>query len=199
MALRDKEGIMAERQRCKWGAKGLMLDYHDKEWGVPKRDDTTLFEFLVLEGAQAGLSWSTILNKRERYREVFDGFVVEKVAAYGEEKVAELLADAGIIRNRLKVNSAIRNARAVLRIAEEEGSFAEWIWGFVGGEPIQNGRKSMAEVPASTPESDAMAKELKRRGCNFVGTTICYAYMQAVGMVNDHEVGCFRYLELGGA
>jgi len=172
-----------------------MRDYHDKEWGTPLHDDQKLFEFLVLEGAQAGLSWSTILNKRPRYVEVFDQFEPEKVARYGERKVAALLEDAGIVRNRLKIRSAIRNAKAYLEVQKEFGSFDAYLWQFVGGTPKVNRWRSLSEIPASTPESDALSKDLKKRGFNFVGTTICYAFMQAVGMVNDHEVGCYRYEE----
>ena len=187
------------RQRCEWaGDKLLMQDYHDLEWGVPLHDDRVLFEFLILEGAQAGLSWSTVLNKRTRYREVFDSFEPAVVALYGERKVEELLADAGIIRNRLKVRSAISNAKAYLDIVEENGNFDSYIWGFVGGAPKINHWRQLSEIPAKTTESDAMSRDLKRRGFNFVGSTICYAFMQAVGMVNDHTVDCFRYSELGG-
>ncbi len=187
-------------QRCEWaGDKLLMQDYHDLEWGVPLHNDRALFEFLILEGAQAGLSWSTVLNKRARYKEVFDGFEPAVVALYGERKVKELLADAGIIRNRLKVRSAISNAKAYLNIVEEHGNFDSYIWGFVGGAPKINHWRQLSEIPAKTTESDAMSRDLKRRGFNFVGSTICYAFMQAVGMVNDHTVDCFRYSELGGA
>lgn len=183
--------------RCEWpGADPLMVEYHDQEWGVPVHDDRKHFEFLVLDGAQAGLSWSTVLKKRARYREVFDGFRPEIVATYGEEKVAELLADPGIIRNKLKINSAIRNARALLEVQEEFGSFDAYIWQFVGGDTRVNSWKRIDQIPASTPESDAMSKDLKSRGFNFVGSTISYAYMQAAGMVNDHVVSCFRYSEL---
>ncbi len=170
-----------------------MVAYHDEEWGVPLHDDQRLFEFLVLEGAQAGLSWSTILAKRARYVEVFDEFDPIKVARYREAKVTRLLSDPGIVRNRLKVNSAIRNAKAVLSVRKEFGSFDEYIWSFVDGTPRKNAWKSLAAVPASTAESDAMSKDLKKRGFNFVGTTICYAFMQATGMVNDHVTDCFRY------
>ncbi len=184
-------------QRCSWaGEDPLYVAYHDHEWGVPVHDDRTLFEFLILEGAQAGLSWITILKKRENYRRVFDGFDPRRVARYGEAKIEELLADPGIVRNKLKVRSAVTNARAFLEIEQELGSFDRFIWQFVGGRPKENAWKAMSEVPASTPESDAMSKELKRRGFKFVGSTICYAYMQAVGMVNDHAVDCFRYREL---
>ncbi len=179
--------------RCDWAASGLMIPYHDEEWGVPLHDDRMLFEFLILEGAQAGLSWNTILNKRENYRSAFDDFDPATVAGYGDAKVQSLLADAGIVRNRLKIASAIRNAKAFLKVVEEAGSFDSYIWGFVGGSPINNNRKSMSEVPATTAESDAMSKDLKARGFKFVGSTICYAYMQATGMVNDHTVDCFRH------
>ena len=189
--------------RCAWagteGGKGsLMIEYHDREWGVPVHDDRMWFEFLILEGAQAGLSWSTVLNKRARYREVFDSFDPAKVAAYDEDKVESLLADAGIIRNRLKVRSAISNAQAFLDVQSRHGSFDAFIWKFTGGEPNMNRWASLSEIPATTRESDAMSRELKRLGFRFVGSTICYALMQATGMVNDHTVDCFRYLELGG-
>ncbi len=186
-------------QRCEWaGDQPLMQQYHDAEWGVPLHDDRGLFEFLILEGAQAGLSWSTVLNKRARYREVFDGFDPAVVAGYDEGKVQKLLSDPGIIRNRLKVRSAISNARAFLNVVEEFGNFDTFIWGFVGGEPRVNRWTTLSEIPAKTTESDAMSRELKRRDFNFVGSTICYAFMQATGMVNDHTVGCFRYSQLGG-
>jgi DNA-3-methyladenine glycosylase I len=182
-------------KRCEWAEGGgpLYLDYHDREWGVPVHDDRTLFEFLILEGAQAGLSWITILKKREEYRRAFDGFDPEKVARYGESKVAELLANPGIIRNRLKIAAAIGNARAFLAVQEQSGSFDAYLWQFTGGQPRQNTWKSMAEIPARTAESDALSKDLARRGFKFVGSTICYAFMQAVGLVNDHVVDCFRY------
>ena len=167
--------------------------YHDGEWGVPSRDDRHLFELLVLEGAQAGLSWSTILHKREGYRQAFEGFDVERVARFGERDVERLLADPGIVRNRLKVQSAVANARAVLDVQEEHGSLTDYLWDFVGGEPIVGGFASLAEVPAETAESRAMSKDLKRRGFRFVGPTICYAFMQATGMVDDHVTSCFRY------
>src|SRR5687768_10753119 len=179
--------------RCSWVRNDLAIRYRDEEWGVPVHDDRLLFEFLILEGAQAGLSWDTILKKRERYREVFDGFDAAKVARYDERKVAELLADPGIVRNRLKVNAAVINARCFLDVVEEVGSFDAYLWGFVGGRPIVNRRKSMSDVPAKTTESDAMSKALLKRGFKFVGSTICYAMMQAVGMVNDHLVTCDRY------
>ena len=180
--------------RCTWaGDDPLYVAYHDEEWGVPVHDDQTLFEFLLLEGAQAGLSWITILKKRENYRRAFDGFDPERVARYRPAKLEKLLDNPGIVRNRLKVHSAVTNARAFLEVREEFGSFDRFLWDFVDGEPKVNAWKSLAEVPASTPESDALSKELKRRGFKFVGSTICYALMQAVGMVNDHTVGCFRY------
>ncbi len=179
--------------RCDWAASELMIPYHDEEWGVPLHDDRTLFEFLILEGAQAGLSWNTILNKRESYRAAFDGFDPVTVAGYGDAKVQSLLADAGIVRNRLKIASAIGNAKAFLQVVEEAGSFDSYIWAFVGGSPMNNQRKSMSQVPATTAESDAMSKDLKARGFKFIGSTICYAYMQATGMVNDHTVDCFRH------
>ncbi len=187
------------RTRCQWaGTDPLYVAYHDLEWGVPVHDDRLMFEFLVLEGAQAGLSWSTILRKRAAYRVAFDQFDPAIVAAYDDAKVAELLANPGIVRNRAKIASAIGNARAVLRIQEEFGSLSAYLWQFVGGRPIQNTWHSIAEIPAETAESRAMSKDLKRRGFNFVGPTICYAHMQATGMVNDHTVDCFRYRELGG-
>jgi DNA-3-methyladenine glycosylase I len=185
--------------RCAWARNELSIPYHDQEWGVPVHDDRLLFEFLVLEGAQAGLSWDTILRKRARYREVFDGFEPAVVARYGKRKVNALLKDAGIVRNRLKIAAAIANAQAFLRVAEEFGSFDRYIWQFTGGRPRVNARRSVKDLPASTAESDAMSKDLRARGFRFVGSTICYAFMQAVGMVNDHAVDCFRYAELGGA
>ncbi len=183
----------AERVRCGWANNELSIPYHDEEWGVPVHDDRTLFEFLILEGAQAGLSWNTILNKRENYRRAFDGFDPKKVARYDQRKITKLLADPGIVRNKLKVGAAVANAKAFLKVQEEFGSFDHYIWQFVGGKPQVNQRKSLREVPARTPESDAMSKDLLRRGFKFVGSTICYAFMQAVGMVNDHMVDCFRY------
>jgi DNA-3-methyladenine glycosylase I len=182
--------------RCHWANSALNIPYHDSEWGVPLHDDAKLFEFIVLEGAQAGLSWETILQKRARYREVFDGFDAEKIVRYDKKKVRELLADAGIIRNRLKIDSTISNARSFLKIQEEFGTFDAYIWRFVAGRPKQNAWKSHKKVPARTAESDAMSKDLKMRGFRFVGSTICYAFMQATGMVNDHVVSCFRYSEL---
>jgi len=182
--------------RCGWATSELMLRYHDEEWGAPLHDDRALFEFLVLEGAQAGLSWSTILNKRARYREAFDGFDIAAVAAYDDTQVEQLLGDAGIVRNRQKIAAAIQNARATRAIQQEFGSLDAYLWRFVGGRPRVNAWTTLTEVPASTPESDAMSKELKRRGFAFVGTTICYAFMQATGLVNDHLVDCFRYAQL---
>jgi DNA-3-methyladenine glycosylase I len=182
--------------RCPWAKTEMYVQYHDAEWGVPVHDDRLLFEFLVLEGAQAGLSWETILNKRANYRAAFDQFDPAVVAGYGRKKCLSLLADAGIVRNRLKIEAAIQNAKMFLAVQDEFGAFDEYIWGFVGGEPKQNAWKSIQGVPARTPESDAMSKDLKRRGFKFVGSTICYAFMQAVGMVNDHLVGCFRHGEL---
>jgi len=169
------------------------MAYHDNEWGVPVHDDRMLFELLILEGAQAGLSWLTILNKRENYRRAFDNFDARKIARYSDQHVDRLLADAGIVRNRLKILATIQNAKAFLEVQSECGSFDRYIWGFVGGKPKQNRRRGMKLVPARTPESDAMSKDLKLRGFNFVGSTICYAYMQATGMVNDHLVRCFRH------
>jgi DNA-3-methyladenine glycosylase I len=191
--------MTSDVQRCGWsGTDPLMIRYHDEEWGVPLRDDVRLFEFLVLDGAQAGLSWSTILKKRAAYQAAFDGFVPEKVAKYGEEKIQELLQNAGIVRNRLKVNSAVANARAFPVVQKEFGSFSEYIWGFVGGKTIQNRWTRMDQIPAKSPEAEAMSKDLVRRGFRFVGPTICYAFMQAAGLVNDHLVGCFRYGKLMG-
>ena len=188
---------MTEPTRCTWDPySDLMLRYHDEEWGVPSHDDRHLFEMLILEGAQAGLSWTTILNKRENYRRAFDGFDFEKIARYGEDDVARLLGNAGIVRNRAKIEAAIGNARAVLALREELGSFDAYIWRFVGGAPKRNEFRSLRDLPTSTAESEAMSKELKKRGFRFVGSTICYAFMQAVGMVNDHEVACFRYSEV---
>ncbi len=185
--------------RCDWaGDDPDYVRYHDEEWGVPVHDDRRLFEFLVLEGAQAGLSWRTILAKRERYREALYGFDPVRVARFGDRDVRRLLGDRGLVRNRLKIGSLAGNARAFLEIAAEHGSFDRWAWGFVGGRPIVNRRRSLAEVPATTPESDALSKKLRRRGFRFVGSTIVYAFMQAVGMVNDHLVTCFRYREVGG-
>jgi DNA-3-methyladenine glycosylase I len=179
--------------RCRWASNPLSIQYHDREWGVPQHDDRRLFEFLILEGAQAGLSWDTILKKRENYRKAFDGFDPATVARYDRRKAQALLRDEGIVRNRLKVASAIANARAFLEVQKEFASFDRYIWQFVGGKPRINARRLGGKIPASTAESDAMSKDLKKRGFNFVGSTICYAFMQATGMVNDHAVECFRY------
>jgi DNA-3-methyladenine glycosylase I len=186
------------RIRCHWAPadKPLYLAYHDEQWGVPVHDDRMLFEMLILEGAQAGLSWETILNKRAAYRRAFDRFDPRKVARYDARKVRALLADAGIVRNRLKIAAAITNARAFLAVQNERGSFDAFIWGFVGGAPMQNAWTQHREIPARTAESDAMSKDLRRRGFTFVGSTICYAFMQACGLVNDHTIGCFRYREM---
>jgi DNA-3-methyladenine glycosylase I len=188
------------RPRCDWGAwhDPLYLAYHDEEWGVPSRDDRHLFELLVLEGAQAGLSWSTILHKREGYRTAFASFDAEAVARFGARDVARLLADPGIVRNRLKIESAVENARRVLEVREELGSLGDYLWGFVGGEPMVGRWGSLRELPAETAESQAMSKDLKRRGFRFVGPTICYAFMQAAGLVNDHVTSCYRFAELSG-
>jgi DNA-3-methyladenine glycosylase I len=186
--------------RCAWGSSNpLMIEYHDKEWGVPVHDDRRLFEFLILEGMQAGLSWNTILNKRENFRRAFAEFDVEKVARFGKRDVNRLLKDAGIIRNRLKIEAAINNARRFLEVQHEFGSFDAYIWSFVNGQPIKNGRRSLKDIPAKTPLSDAISKDLKQRGFKFVGSTIVYAHMQATGMVNDHTVDCFRYQEVAKA
>jgi DNA-3-methyladenine glycosylase I len=188
---------MTARNRCGWcGEDPLYVAYHDNEWGVPVYDDRTLFEFLILEGAQAGLSWSTILKKRDGYREAFDGFDPEKVARYDDRQTAELLANPGIVRNRLKVASTVNNARAFLEVQNERGSFSDYIWSFVDGRPIQNSWRSLAEIPAKTPLAESISKDLKKRGFRFVGPTIVYAHMQATGMVNDHIVDCFRYHEI---
>jgi DNA-3-methyladenine glycosylase I len=186
--------------RCEWASVSdpLYLAYHDEEWGVPSRDDRHLFELLVLEGAQAGLSWSTILHKREGYRLAFAGFEIERVARFGVRDVERLLADPGIVRNRLKVTSAVENAQRVLEVQAERGSLSDYLWEFVGGEPIVGRWKTLAEIPAETAESRAMSKDLKRRGFRFVGPTICYAFMQATGLVDDHVTSCFRYRELSG-
>ena len=183
--------------RCGWpGDDPLMMAYHDQEWGTPLRDDIRLFEYLLLDGAQAGLSWQTILRKREGYRRAFDGFDPEKIALYGDADVERLLGDAGIVRNRQKIASAIGNAQGFLEVRRDEGSFAGFIWSFVGGRPIDNGWNSHDQVPATSPESEKMSRELRRRGFRFVGPTICYAFMQAAGLVNDHLTECFRYDEI---
>ena len=182
--------------RCGWATGELSIRYHDEEWGVPVHDDRTLFEFLILEGAQAGLSWTTILNKRDNYRQAFDGFDPEQVARYDRRKIERLLRDPGIVRNKLKIASAVANAKAFLEVQREFDSFDRYLWRFVDGKPRQPSLKSFQQVPARTADSDAISKDLKRRGFNFVGSTICYAFMQAVGMVNDHMVDCFRYRSL---
>ena len=185
--------------KCQWaGEKPAMVEYHDQEWGVPVHDDRLLFEFLILEGAQAGLSWSTVLNKRARYREVFDNFDAELIARYDAAKKQNLLADAGIIRNRLKIDATISNAQAYLDLCNAGESLDAWLWSFVDGRVVQNRWRSMNEIPVQTAESEKMSKELKKKGFRFVGPTICYAFMQATGMVNDHTVDCFRYAELSG-
>jgi DNA-3-methyladenine glycosylase I len=187
----------SEKKRCHWARSEAMIAYHDCEWGVPLHDDRGLFEFLILEGHQAGLSWETVLRKREAYREAFEKFDPVRVAKYDRDKIRELLKDARLIRNRLKMDAAVSNAQAFLTVQREFGSFDKFIWQFVGGKPRQNRLKEGHKIPAASPESDAMSKELKKRGFRFVGSTICYAYMQATGMVNDHVSGCFRYKELG--
>jgi len=191
--------IVNNMPRCPWATTEPAVTYHDQEWGVPVHDDRKLFEFLILEGAQAGLSWITILKKRENYRKAFAGFRAEKIARYGARDVKRLLRDAGIVRNRLKIAATIQNAKMFLAVREEFGSFDVYLWSFAGGKPIQNRWRTQAEVPASTAESDAMSRDLLRRGFKFVGSTICYALMQATGMVNDHLVMCPRHAELGGA
>lgn len=185
---------MGGKTRCEWaGDNPLYIAYHDEEWGIPCYDDRALFELLILEGAQAGLSWITILKKRDNYRRLFDNFDAAKIARYTPKKIDKLLQDPGIVRNRLKVEATVTNAKAFLELQQEPGGFSRFIWSFVGGKPIHNRWKSMKEVPASTTESDAMSKALKKRGFKFVGSTICYAFMQAAGLVNDHTVNCFRY------
>jgi len=184
-------------QRCGWSVSDqLYLDYHDNEWGVPLHDDKKLFEFLILEGAQAGLSWITILKKRKNYRKAFDNFNPVKIAGYNEHKIKELLSDSGIVRNNLKIRAAIQNAQSYLEVVKEFGSFDQYIWQFTGGKTLINNWKNLSKVPAKTKESDLMSKDLKRRGFKFAGSTICYAFMQATGMVNDHVTGCFRHREL---
>lgn len=183
--------------RCEWsGTDPLYVDYHDEEWGVPVHDDRALFEFLILEGAQAGLSWITILRKRDNYRSAFDDFDPEKVALYEQKKVKNLLQNSGIVRNRLKIEAAINNAQRFLEVREEFGSFNRYLWEFVGGRPIQNRWKRLSQIPSSTPLSDLLSKDLKKRGFKFIGTTICYAFMQAVGLVNDHILDCFRHAQV---
>ena len=182
--------------RCTWARNPLAIRYHDEEWGQPQHDDRILFEFLILEGAQAGLSWDTILQKRENYRSAFNGFDPQRIARYSQGRIDTLLRNPGIIRNRLKIASAVQNARAFLGVQKEFGWFDSYVWQFVGGKPLVNAWRSNQRVPARTPESDSMSRDLKKRGFNFVGSTICYAFMQAVGMVNDHQVECFRYEQL---
>ena len=184
------------KKRCGWPSTELDIAYHDAEWGVPVHEDRVLFEFLILEGAQAGLSWSTILRKRASYRRAFAGFDPERVARFGRTDIQRLLKDEGIVRNRLKIESTVANARAFLAVQKEFGSFDRYVWGFVGGKPLRNARRTPNDIPARTAESDALSKDLKRRGFRFVGSTICYAFMQAVGMVNDHVVGCYRRRQL---
>ena len=185
-----------QKTRCAWAQTELGVIYHDTEWGVPQHDDRVLFEFLILEGAQAGLSWETILKKREAYRKAFARFDPKKVAKFDASDEKRLLGDEGIVRNRLKISSSVSNAKAFLDVQREFGSFDKYVWQFVGGAPVRNARASLKDVPAKTPESDAMSKDLAKRGFRFVGSTICYAYMQAVGMVNDHQVDCFRYKQI---
>jgi len=185
-----------EKKRCSWPGNPLAIDYHDREWGVPVRDDRVLFEFLILEGAQAGLSWDTVLKKREHYRKVFGGFDPTKVARYGEKEKASLMEDAGIIRNRAKIEASVTNAKAFLAVQQEYGSFSKYVWGFVGGKPVQGRRKTSGDIPTRTEVSDALSTDLKKRGFKFVGTTIMYAFMQATGMANDHLAQCFRHREL---
>ena len=196
------EGMSAKKRvevvRCDWAKNDLAITYHDREWGVPQHDDRVLFEFLILEGAQAGLSWDTILKKRENYRAAFDGFDPAKIARYNQRKIESLMKNDGIVRNRLKILSTVKNAKAFLQVQKEFESFDRYIWKFVDGKPVSNSRARLSQVPARTPESDAMSKDLKKRGLTFVGSTICYAFMQAVGMVNDHLVTCFRCREVQG-
>ena len=185
------------KKRCEWcGEDQLYISYHDKEWGVPQHDDRALFEMFILEGAQAGLNWITILKKRENYRHAFDNFDIHKVAHYKSKDIKRLLSDSGIVRNRLKIESAIKNARAVIKIIEQYGTFDHYLWRFVDNSPIHNQWSALQEVPAKTPLSEAMSRDLKKRGCSFVGPTICYAFMQSIGMVNDHTTDCFRHQEL---
>jgi DNA-3-methyladenine glycosylase I len=189
----DTEVLPCPVKRCAWAKGDIYIVYHDEEWGVPVHDDRLLFEFLILEGAQAGLSWITILKKRDNYRRAFDQFDANRVARYSQRRIQKLMADPGIVRNRLKIESAVRNAKAFLATQTEFGSFDRYVWQFVGGQPIRNRWKSLREVPARIPASDAMSRDLISRGFKFVGSTICYAFMQAVGMVNDHTTDCFRY------
>lgn len=193
----SKDNVTYNKRRCSWAGSNnsLMIEYHDKEWGVPVHDDRTLFEFLILEGAQAGLTWQTVLNKRKNYSRAFDDFHADKIACYGKKDINRLLTDSGIIRNRLKIASTIQNAKAFLKIQKEFGTFDVYIWQFVDGRPINHKIKTIKDIPTNTKESDAMSKDLIKRGFKFVGSTICYAFMQAIGMVNDHEIKCFRYKE----
>lgn len=195
----DNQSTLSDgKPRCSWAKNELAIRYHDREWGMPQHEDRVLFEFLVLEGAQAGLSWDTILRKRENYRAAFAKFDPQRVARFDQRKIESLMRDEGIVRNRLKISSAIENAKAFLAVQKEFGSFDRYVWQFVGGKPRLNKLRTLGQAPASTPESDTMSKDLKKRGFTFVGTTICYAFMQAVGMVNDHVVTCFRYREISG-
>ncbi len=195
-SLRVRHAHGGKIPRCGWARTDLSVVYHDREWGVPLHKDRGLFEFLILEGAQAGLSWETILKKRENYRSAFDGFDARAVSGYGQRKVGELLANPGIIRNRLKINAAVQNAKTFLALQGEFGSFDAYVWGFVGGRPKRNAWRRPEQIPNRTPESDALSQDLSGRGFTFAGSTICYAFMQAVGMVNDHVVSCFRYREI---
>lgn len=193
---RQPLGVFPMPHRCNWATTESMIAYHDQEWGLPLHDDRMLFEFLILEGAQAGLSWQTILNKREAHRRAFDHFDARKIARYSDKKIERLLTNPGIVRNRLKVTGTVKNARAFLAVQKEFGTFDAYIWQFVGGKPVNNRCKSMKDVPSKTEVSDTMSKDLKKRGFTFVGSTICYAFMQATGMVNDHLMTCFRYREV---
>jgi len=186
------------KNRCEWAISDLMIEYHDRDWGVPLHDDQRFFEMLTLEGAQAGLSWETVLRKREGYRAAFDNFDVEKIASYGLERIEALLQNPGIIRNRRKIEATVGNARAFLAIRQEFGTFDAYVWGFIGGEPVHNSWADIAEIPATTPLSDNLSADLKRRGFKFVGATICYAFLQSAGLVNDHAVYCFRNREVAG-
>ncbi len=186
----------SDKPRCKWAKDAFSIPYHDTEWGVPLHDDTKLFEFLVLDAAQAGLSWMTILKKRENYRKAFDSFDAQKIARYDSQKINSLLADAGIIRNKLKINAAVQNAKAFLRVQKEFGNFDSYIWQFVNNKTLKNSLASLSEYPAKTKESEAMSRDLIKKGFTFVGPTICYAFMQAAGLVNDHQITCFRYKEV---
>jgi DNA-3-methyladenine glycosylase I len=201
MSERDPVSAGSIRRRCEWAGtdnNSLMVQYHDNEWGVPVHDDRTLFEFLTLEGAQAGLSWQTVLNKRQNYRRAFNGFDVSKIADYGKRDAQRLLLDPGIIRNRLKINTTIINAKKFLEIQDESGTFDSYVWRFVGGKPITHRPRSLGQIPSTTKESDDLSSDLRRRGFKFVGSTICYAFMQAVGLVNDHTTSCYRFKQLAG-